>query len=290
MSLVGISSDWLFPARDVRVLAEKIEQVGVRCDYTEFESSHGHDGFLAEVDAIAAVVSGRFHARRIALVGPRNPGRVDVVNTLCNRGESYERRHRSKNQSVSSFPSHLLRDRVAIITGGSRGIGRATAQRLGAGAHVVVNYLSNAEEAHNAVNEARDLGVRALALQGDVSQGDQANALVEKTLGQFGRVDLLVANAGIWEGAPVEDMTDDMWDKVIDHNLRGTWTVCRAAVPALKRQGNGLHHRELDGWAAWRAGVLQLCSVEGRTDQLREVARGRAGAHGSGELCCTGMG
>ncbi len=76
VSLVGISSDWLFPARDVRVLAEKIEQVGVRCDYTEFESSHGHDGFLAEVDAIAAVVSGRFHARRIALVGPRNPGRV----------------------------------------------------------------------------------------------------------------------------------------------------------------------------------------------------------------------
>ncbi len=76
VSLVGISSDWLFPPSDVRGLAEKIEQAGGHCDYTEFESSHGHDGFLAEVDAIASVVSGRFNARRIALVNPKNLPRV----------------------------------------------------------------------------------------------------------------------------------------------------------------------------------------------------------------------
>lgn len=76
ISLVGISSDWLFPAKDVRGLAERLEQAGVRCDYTEFESSHGHDGFLAEVDAIAAVVHGRFHARRVALVSQQNLSRV----------------------------------------------------------------------------------------------------------------------------------------------------------------------------------------------------------------------
>ena len=68
VSLVGITSDWLFPPEDVRALAERIEAAGAACDYTEFESSHGHDGFLAEVDAIAAVVSGRFHARRLAVV------------------------------------------------------------------------------------------------------------------------------------------------------------------------------------------------------------------------------
>ncbi len=68
ISLVGITSDWLFPPEDVRALAERIEAAGAACDYTEFESSHGHDGFLAEVDAIAAVVSGRFHARRLAVV------------------------------------------------------------------------------------------------------------------------------------------------------------------------------------------------------------------------------
>ena len=140
---------------------------------------------------------------------------------------------------AGSFPSHLLHDRVAIVTGGSRGIGRATVQRLAeAGAHVVVNYLNHAQEAHDAVNEAGERGVRALALQGDVSRTGDAAALVESALDHFGRVDVLVANAGIWEGGPVEDMSDELWDKVIDYNLRGTWTVCRAAVPALKRQGN----------------------------------------------------
>ena len=75
ISLVGITSDWLFPPEDVRALAELIEAAGAACDYTEFESSHGHDGFLAEVDAIAAVISGRFHARRLAVVNS-NKARV----------------------------------------------------------------------------------------------------------------------------------------------------------------------------------------------------------------------
>jgi homoserine O-acetyltransferase/O-succinyltransferase len=64
VSLIGISSDWLFPAEDVRALAKRIQAAGVECDYTEFESAHGHDGFLAEVNAIAAVVNGRVDARR----------------------------------------------------------------------------------------------------------------------------------------------------------------------------------------------------------------------------------
>lgn len=139
-----------------------------------------------------------------------------------------------------SFPTDLLCDRVAIVTGGSRGIGRATVQRLAeAGAHVAVNYLNHPQEAQDAVHEARECGVRAIALQGDVSHTNEAAALVENALDHFGRIDLLVANAGIWKGAPVEEMTDELWDKVIDHNLRGTWTVCRAVVPALKRQAKG---------------------------------------------------
>jgi homoserine O-acetyltransferase/O-succinyltransferase len=68
VSLVGISSDWLFPAKDVRDLARRLETAGAQCDYTEFETAHGHDGFLAEMDAITAVVNGSFHARRLAVV------------------------------------------------------------------------------------------------------------------------------------------------------------------------------------------------------------------------------
>jgi homoserine O-acetyltransferase len=68
VSLVGISSDWLFPANDIRALADRLKAAGVQCDYTEFETAHGHDGFLAEMDAVAAVVNGSFHARRLAVV------------------------------------------------------------------------------------------------------------------------------------------------------------------------------------------------------------------------------
>jgi homoserine O-acetyltransferase len=74
VSMVGISSDWLFPARDVCELAERLQAAGAQCDYTEFETSHGHDGFLAEMDAIAAVVSGSFHAKRLAVVAKKASG------------------------------------------------------------------------------------------------------------------------------------------------------------------------------------------------------------------------
>jgi homoserine O-acetyltransferase len=74
VSMVGISSDWLFPAKDVHELAERIEAAGVQCDYTEFETSHGHDGFLAEMDAIATVVNGRFQAKRLLVVHKNTDG------------------------------------------------------------------------------------------------------------------------------------------------------------------------------------------------------------------------
>jgi 3-oxoacyl-[acyl-carrier protein] reductase len=138
------------------------------------------------------------------------------------------------------LPRDLLRDRVAIVTGGSRGIGRATVQRLAeAGAHVVVNYLTHDREAELAVRSARELGVEALPVQGDVSRGDTAERLVDAALEHFGQVDVLVANAGIWEGAPVEAMPEELWDRVLDANLRGTFTCCRAVVPCMKVRGRG---------------------------------------------------
>lgn len=141
---------------------------------------------------------------------------------------------------LTAFPKHLLRDRVAIVTGGSRGIGRATVQRLAeAGAHVVVNYLTHDKDANDAIREVAECGGRSLAIQADVSKTNEASALIEQTIEQFGRLDVLVANAGIWEGAPVDEMSDELWDRVLDCNLRGTWTVTRAAVPALKDNGGG---------------------------------------------------
>lgn len=143
-------------------------------------------------------------------------------------------------ENTARVPRDLLRDKVAVVTGGSRGIGRATTLRLAeAGAHVIVNYLERDDEAAEVVAAARELGVEAFAIQGDVGRSDDAAALVEIATHGFGHLDLLVANAGIWEGAPVEEMPDDIWDRVLDANLRGTWTTCRAAVPAMKDTGGG---------------------------------------------------
>lgn len=134
----------------------------------------------------------------------------------------------------------LLGERVAVVTGGSRGIGRAVALRLAeAGAHVVISYVQQEEAAEQVALSCREFGGEALAVRANLVDVAQADALAAAALERFGRLDLLVANAGIWEGAAVEEMSEDLWDRVIDVNLKGTWTACRAVVPSMKKQGRG---------------------------------------------------
>lgn len=133
-----------------------------------------------------------------------------------------------------------LRDRVAIVTGGSRGIGRAVVDRLAEmGAHIVVNYVRDSAAADAAVASARNKGVEALAVHADVSRLEDADRLINETAQRFKRIDILVCNAGIWEGAAVEEISEELWDRTMDINLKGTWTVCRAAIPVMKRQRSG---------------------------------------------------
>jgi 3-oxoacyl-[acyl-carrier protein] reductase len=133
-----------------------------------------------------------------------------------------------------------LKGKVAVVTGGSRGIGRATVEcfaRLGANA--VVNYVRDESAAAHVVNEARAAGVDALAVQADVSSADQAQRLIDATIKRFGRIDFLVCNAGIWEGASIDEMSEEAWDRTMDLNLKGTWAVCHATVPVMKQQQFG---------------------------------------------------
>ena len=133
-----------------------------------------------------------------------------------------------------------LSGRVAIVTGGSRGIGRAVVELFAElSAAVVVNYRSDAAAAEATVNVAREKGVEAVSFSADVADVTEAQRLIDFTKDRFGRIDVLVCNAGIWEGSPVDTMTDAMWDRSIDINLKGSWTVCRAAVPVMKKQQFG---------------------------------------------------
>lgn len=133
-----------------------------------------------------------------------------------------------------------LQGRVALVTGGSRGIGRAVVKCLArAGVQVAFSYLKDKEAAEESALEAEKFGVRALKVQADVSELKGAAALVEETLETFGRLDLLICNAGIWEGAPVDSLSEELWDQTLDVNLKGSWAVCRAAVPEMKRAGFG---------------------------------------------------
>jgi 3-oxoacyl-[acyl-carrier protein] reductase len=136
-----------------------------------------------------------------------------------------------------SLPNNLFAGRTAIVTGASRGVGRATGIRLAeGGANVVVNYLSNHAEALETVELCQNKGVGAIAVQADVSEFAGACKIAKQTLESFGRIDLLVCNAGIWEGAPIEDMTEELWNKVINTNLKSAWAMTKACVPAMKKR------------------------------------------------------
>src|SRR6266478_5881543 len=133
-----------------------------------------------------------------------------------------------------------LNGRVAIVTGGSRGIGRATVHLLAKlGANVVINYAHDAAAAAAAVAAVNAAGREGLLFKADVAKVEEAERLVDATIEHFKHVDIIVCNAGIWEGAAVEHLSEELWDRSLEINLKGVWTVCRAAVPILKKQRSG---------------------------------------------------
>ena len=133
-----------------------------------------------------------------------------------------------------------LHDRVAIITGASRGIGRAIALALAAeGAKVVVNYASSSGAAEDVVAAITGAGGEAIALQADVSKLEQVEAVFNQTLEKFGRVDVLVNNAGITRDTLLLRMKPEDWQAVIDLNLTGVFLCTRAVSKVMLKQRSG---------------------------------------------------
>jgi len=139
-----------------------------------------------------------------------------------------------------AVPQLELRNQVAVVTGGSRGIGRAVVEilaRLGAG--VVVNYMNDQQAAERVVAAATKVGVNAIAVKANVANSNEAESLIKQAIESFGRLDILICNAGIWRGAPAEDIDEALWDETMEINLKGTWLACRSAIPFMKKQRSG---------------------------------------------------
>ena len=133
-----------------------------------------------------------------------------------------------------------LAGKVAIVTGASRGIGRAIALRFGAeGARVVVNYEVNTAKAAAVVDEIRAAGSEAIAVAADVSSSADVERLVAQSVDHFGRIDILSNNAGIMVAKGVLETTEDEWDRTIDVNLKGAYLCSKAVAPLMIRQQGG---------------------------------------------------
>ena len=130
-----------------------------------------------------------------------------------------------------------LKDKVAIVTGSSRGIGKAVAERFAReGARIVVNYVRNKKAADAVAAGIRKAGGEAVAVKADVSKRADAERLIKSAIRAFGRLDIVVSNAGIVIDRPFIESTDEDWIASIENNLHGFFNVCQAALKPMLKQ------------------------------------------------------
>jgi pteridine reductase len=168
--------------------------------------------------------------------------------------------------------------RTALVTGAARRLGRAMALALAdAGADVVVHYRTSAEEARNTVAAIERNGRRAVAVQADVASSSDVARLLADTERAFGRLDILVNSASIFERRPVLEITAAEWDRVLAVNLKGPFLVSQAAVPLLRTDGGVIVNLvDLSAVQAWPSFAHHAVSKAGLLHLTRVLARALA--------------
>lgn len=171
-----------------------------------------------------------------------------------------------------------LKDRVAIVTGGGTGIGRATSIRLArAGAKaVVVNFSRSEEDARTTCAELESMGVEAMPYRADVADEPMVKEMIAATVERFGRLDALVNNAGTTRFIPHSDLdalTDEVWNEILSVNLKGTFFCCRAAAPELRKtKGAIVNVASIAAYRATGSSIAYAVSKAG----LLQLTRGLA--------------
>jgi 3-oxoacyl-[acyl-carrier protein] reductase len=169
-----------------------------------------------------------------------------------------------------------LDGKVALITGSSRGIGRAAAIRMAReGADVIVNYASNQQAAREVVDRIVDMGRRAKAIKADVASLDEVQGMIKQALDAMGKLHILVNNAQLYRGRVVHKLSSDDWDIVLKTGLYGTYHTCRTAVPHLMEQkwGRIINVSSFVGTKGWPGDTAYSSVKSGLIGFSRSLAR-----------------
>jgi 3-oxoacyl-[acyl-carrier protein] reductase len=174
-----------------------------------------------------------------------------------------------------------LEGKIALITGGSRGIGAAIAKRLAAdGANVAITYTKGAEAAASIVKEIECAGGKAIAIQADATDADASKAAVEKTVATFGRLDVLVNNAGTAIPKTFEETTLEELDRVIDINVRGVFVATQAALKHLKSGGRIIMIGSCVGERNMTPGLVPYSATKGAVKMFTQGLSREVGTRG----------
>lgn len=142
-----------------------------------------------------------------------------------------------------------LLDKVAIITGATSGIGKATARLFAEeGARLVITGR-RAELGQRVKNELDELGAACIFVEADHSQAEASSRVVERTLAEFGRIDILFNNAGIVTSGTAETTSDEVWNETFAINVTAVWRMCKLVIPIMKRQGKGVIVNNGSDWS-----------------------------------------
>jgi NAD(P)-dependent dehydrogenase (short-subunit alcohol dehydrogenase family) len=164
---------------------------------------------------------------------------------------------------------------IALVTGGARRVGRALSLGLAhEGADVVVNYRRSADDAADVVREIELLGRRAIAVRADIGSRADRDALIEQTRAAFGRLDILVNNASVFERTPFTEITETDWDRVLTTNLKAPFFLSQAALPLLRERGGAIINiADLSALQAWPSFAHHAVSKAGLVHLTRVLAR-----------------